>query len=152
MESVTEWLKPQIIWMVIGFILILSEFAIPGLITSFFGIGALIVGVLCVFFNLSVNMQLLLFLSTSVVLLMFLRKRFKRVFMGKLEATDEDEKALEDILGQKAVVSREIKPNLAGKVEFRGTHWEAEATEPIAEGTAVEIVGQRNITLIVKPI
>ena len=36
---------------------------------------------------------------------------------------------LEAFLGKKAIVTKEITPNTKGKVEFRGTYWDAEANE-----------------------
>ncbi len=145
-------LKPQFIWIVIGFFLIISEFAISGLVISFFGFGALVVGLLCAFLDLSVNMQLLIFLLTSVFSLLVLRKRFKNIFMGKLETNSGSNNELEEFLGQRAVVTMEIKPNALGKVEFHGTNWEAEAEQMIPEDTVVEIIGKKNITFIVKQI
>jgi len=152
MENLSHVLQPQFVWLVVGFLLIISEFAIPGLVIGFFGVGALIVGVLCSFLTLSVNLQLLIFLSASVLLLLFLRKKFKKVFIGVSRPNMEDEGGLDEFVGEKAVVKQDIKPNLAGKVEFHGTDWEAEADAPIAAGTPVEIIGKKNITLIVKQI
>ena len=40
-------ISPEIIWFVIGFVLILVEFAIPGLIVIFFGLGAWVVSFTC---------------------------------------------------------------------------------------------------------
>ncbi|MFQ5710079.1 MAG: NfeD family protein, partial [bacterium] len=97
-----EWLKPQIVWFVVGFIMILLEFAIPGIITVFFGLGAWLVALLCLFLDLSVNLQLLIFLVSSVSLLVFLRKWFKSLFLGHYATSAEEIENLEEYVGQKA--------------------------------------------------
>ena len=150
METLKELLKPQLIWFIVGFIFLLLEFAIPGLITLFFGIGAWIVALICLFLDISINTQLFIFIISSILLLVFLRKWFQKMFMGRLESGQEEIEELDEFLGQKAVVTKEITPNTKGKVEFRGSYWKAEAYETIPEGTPVEIVDKNNITLTVK--
>ena len=79
-------------------------------------------------------------------------KRFKKVFIGISKPNVGGDSGLADYVGKKAVVTQDIKPNLTGKVEFHGTDWEAEADGLIPAGAAVEIIGKKNITLIVKQI
>jgi membrane protein implicated in regulation of membrane protease activity len=52
-----------------------------------------------------------------------------------------------------AVVEQAIRPHRPGRVKFGGTWWYAlsEQDVDIAPGEVVDIVGLRNITLIVKP-
>ena len=38
-----DWLTPELIWFLIGLVLIILEFGIPGVVTVFFGIGAWLV-------------------------------------------------------------------------------------------------------------
>lgn len=149
MNSFSQWQQPQYIWIVIGFVLLLMEFAIPGVITVFFGIGALLVGVLCWVMPLSLNLQLLIFIFTSVVLLISLRKHFASWYARSSADVNID---FDDFLGHKAVVSMRITPTQVGKIEFRGSYWEAESNVDIAKGAPVEIVDKKNITMIVKPI
>ena len=148
----TEFLEPQFIWPIIGIVLLLLEFVISGLITVFFGLGALVVGLACWWFEISFNAQLVLFISTSILLLVFLRKSFKRLFEGGFRRTPPTEQDFDEFVGQKAVVTKEITPLAVGKVEFHGSDWRAEALETIALGAPVEIVDRHNITLIVKPL
>lgn len=150
MDNLEEWLKPQLIWFIVGLIFLLLEFAIPGLITSFFGIGAWIVATLCLFLDISLNTQLLIFLFSSVLLLVSLRKWFKTLFAGRDAPSQFEAESLDAVLGKKAMVTKEITPNTKGKVEFRGTYWDAEAYETIPEGAPVEILDKDNITLTVK--
>lgn len=152
MDNLGEWLKPSVIWFAVGFILLLLEFANPGVIILFFGIGAWLVAILCLFLDLSINLQLIIFMLSSLIFLVSLRRWFKALFQGRDESDSPSEDVLSGFVGKKAVVTKEIKAKTAGKVEFRGSYWDAEADAAISEGTAVEIIDKKNITLIVKPL
>ena len=149
-----NWESPEVIWFVVGLVLILLEFAIPGLITVFFGIGAWIVALICLFIPLPLNTQLFIFIILSILSLLFLRKWFRKLFVRRTEPeSDTAGDALEDdITGQEAVVIAKITPKKHGRVEFRGSTWNAEAKETIAAGRRVKIIGKKNITLVVEPL
>jgi membrane protein implicated in regulation of membrane protease activity len=154
MDTIKDFLRPEIIWFLIGLALLIMEFVLPGLIIAFFGVGAWIVALVCLISNYvqgSVNVQLTIFILSSVLSLMCLRKWLKGVFMGHAVSKQNLKENLEEFIGQKAVVKEKITPKAGGKVEFHGTNWAAEADEEIAEGTVVEIIGKENITLKVKP-
>jgi membrane protein implicated in regulation of membrane protease activity len=150
--GISDWLTPALIWFVLGLILILIEFIIPGLVTIFFGIGAWVVALLCLIFEISLNMQLFIFIVISILLLVFLRKWFQSIFYNRSIASPVNMEELEEYLGKKAVVVEEIAAANQGKVEFRGSTWKAEGYETIPIGTTVEIIDKNNITLIVKPL
>jgi membrane protein implicated in regulation of membrane protease activity len=152
MDAMSEWFKPQVIWFMVGLVLALFEFINPGIVLIFFGIGAWIVGFLCLFLDLPINVQLIIFLVSSVSLLIFLRKWFKKLFEGSRLYKVNEEEMIDDFFGKKAVVTQRIRPGNVGKVEFRGSYWDAESYETIIEGETVEIIDRKNITLIVKPI
>jgi len=150
METLKDWLKPELIWFLLGLVMLLIEFVVPGLIIFFFGIGAFIVALICFITDISLNMQLTIFLLSSVVLLLSLRKWLKNIFVGQVSPKESPDDLLKEFVGKKAIVIREITPDTEGKVEFRGTSWNAEASEVISEGSAVSIIGKTNITLKVK--
>jgi membrane protein implicated in regulation of membrane protease activity len=87
MEALQSWLKPEIIWFVLGLVLILLEFQIPGVVTVFFGIGAWATAILCLFFPIDLASQLFVFLVVSVLSLVFLRKWLKSYFDNKSRDT-----------------------------------------------------------------
>jgi membrane protein implicated in regulation of membrane protease activity len=147
-----EWAKPELVWFIIGLIMLLIEFALPGLIIFFFGIGAWIVALSCYFFNISLNLQLLLFILSSTFLLLTLRKWLKSVFTGRSGSPEEPAEKLEEFLGERAIVTKDIFPDSVGRVEFHGTQWNAVAGEAIPKGKHVEIIGKDNITFEVKPV
>lgn len=140
-----DWLKPERIWFLIGFIMLLLEFALPGLIIFFFGLGAWIVAVICFFVDISIKLQLIIFIMASLLLLITLRQWTGKIIVGR-----RSQARLSEFVGEKAVVTRQIDPDTGGRVEFQGTSWPAEADEQISEGAVVEVIGKNNITLKVK--
>jgi membrane protein implicated in regulation of membrane protease activity len=150
MDSFKEWAKPELIWFLVGLVLLLLEFAAPGLIIFFFGVGAWIVAAICLFTDVSLNIQLVIFLITSVLLLLSLRKWLKTIFVGHVGSKQNLDELLQEFVGEKAIVKKQITPELKGRVEFHGSNWDAKADETIEEGTPVEIIGKKNITLKVK--
>ena len=57
-----NWGDPSLIWFIIGLALFLMELAIPGLVLMFFGMGAWLVAVLCLIFNIGLDVQLIIFI------------------------------------------------------------------------------------------
>ena len=152
MEWLREFLKPELIWFLVGLLLLISEFMIPGLIVFFFGVGAWITAVVCLLTDLTINMQLGLFIVSSILSLALLRSWVKGIFMGHVTGKQDLRQDLSEFIGERAVVTQKITPKLAGKVELHGTNWVAEADVEIPEGTVVEVVAKRNITFKVKTV
>ncbi|MBN1786934.1 MAG: NfeD family protein [Sedimentisphaerales bacterium] len=152
METIKEFLKPELIWFLIGIVLLVAEFVMPGLIVAFFGLGACIVAVICFFADISLNAQLIIFIVASVLSLLLLRKWLKGIFLGHTSSKQNLKEDISEFTGQKVVVKEKIVPNIGGKVEFHGTNWHAQADEEIEAGTVVEIIGKDNLTLKVKSI
>ncbi len=144
----------ELLWFLIGLVLLVSELALPGFVIVFFGIGAWITA-LCTGVGLisSFNAQLLVFLISSVLSLALFRNKGKRMFEGKVTRVWNPESSMEDVRGQRAVVLQPITPGTpGGRVEFHGTSWQAEADVAIPAGQMVEITAQDNLTLRVKPL
>ena len=152
MEILKELINPVSIWFLIGLFCLILELMEPGLIFSFFGIGAWIVALMCYFTDISINTQLFLFIISSALSLLLLRRWFKKILSGHIKARQNPEKDLDDFIGEKAEVKEKITPKENGKVEFHGTLWEAESNETIEVGTTVQIFGKNNLTLKVKTI
>ena len=152
MDALKDILKPELIWFLVGLLLLICEFILPGLIIGFFGIGAWIVAIVCLITDIGINAQLMIFIATSVLSLLCLRKWLKGIFIGHVKSKQDMTENLKEFVGERAVVKEKITPKAGGKVEFHGTNWAAQADEEIPEGTVVEIVGKDNITLKVKAI
>lgn len=144
-----NFLNNAVIWFIIGLVFFLLEFVVPGFILFFFGIGAWIVAIVSLFTDVSVNVQLVLFLISSVVAVVFFRNWVK----NKLGMYKSGPEVLEDeFIGKTAKAQTNISAGKNGKVEFKGTSWDASSDDNIAEGENVVITGQRSILLIVKSI
>ncbi len=152
MEWIKDFLKPEVIWALVGLILLLLEFAVPGLIIFFFGVGAWVVAAVCLFVDISVNVQIIIFLVSSIVLLVSLRKWLRGIFVGHTYSKQDASQDLSDHIGQKVIVQEKIVPPQSGTVELHGVKWNARASTVIEAGQMVEVIGQESITLIVKPL
>ena len=153
MDAIKDFLKPELIWFLIGLVLLVLEFIMPGLIIGFFGVGAWIVAIICLlsaYVTGSINAQLIIFIIASVLSLLLLRKWLKGIFIGHVKSKQDMTEDLKEFVGERVVVKAKITPKVGGKVELHGTNWEAEADEEIAEGTVVEIIAKDNLTLKVK--
>ncbi|MCP4613605.1 MAG: NfeD family protein [Planctomycetes bacterium] len=150
MDTIKDFLQPEIIWFLVGLVLLIFEFILPGLIIAFFGVGAWVVALVCLITDIGINTQLIIFIIASVLSLLCLRKWLKGIFLGHTGSKQNLKEKLDEFVGQKAVVKKKIVPKVGGKVEFHGTNWLAQADEEIAEGVMVEIISKDNITLKVK--
>jgi inner membrane protein len=144
----------ELLWFLVGLVLLVSELALPGFVIVFFGIGAWITALFTgIGLVSSFNAQLLVFLSSSILSLALFRNKGKRLFEGKVTRVWNPDSSMEDVRGQRAVVLQAITPGTpGGRVEFHGTSWNAEAEVGIAAGQMVEITAQDNLTLRVKPV
>lgn len=143
-------LTPTFWWMLFGILLMISEFAVPGLILFFFGIGAFITALLGKLIpGLSLEWQIAVFTVASLASLFGLRRFLKPVFTGMTKVADE-QSVHEGFMGEEAEVTQAIHPDKAGKVLLHGTEWKAIADEAIEAGTIVKVVNQKSLTLTVK--
>ncbi|HPR50835.1 MAG TPA: NfeD family protein [Deltaproteobacteria bacterium] len=145
MEGLSAYLKPELIWFLVGFAMLIVEFAAPGIFFVFFAIGAWITAIACLAFDLNLTAQLLIFLFSSVLSLLLLRRKFQRVFTGTAISTEE--MPSDEFIGKKAVVKQTITPGRPGKVELHGSTWTAEADEPIEENEYVVVSGRDGLVL-----
>ena len=74
----------------------------------------------------------------------------KALFHGHVSDSQDPADNLEEFVGHRAVVKEEITPDKAGKVEFKGTLWDAESKETLSPDAHVKIIRKDNITLTVE--
>ena len=140
-------LTAPVIWFIIGFVFLLLEFMLPGLILFFFAVGAWIVGLVLLFSPLSINLQLLIFIASSGFTILIFRKWLKSLLWHR---KDSRELLEEEFLGRTAIADTNIMPGENGKVSFKGTTWDATSEDVILKGSNVTIVGNDSILLIVQ--
>ena len=135
-----------VLWFIAGFLFFLLEFVLPGLILFFFAVSAWFVAILLLFVDLSINTQLLIFLVGSIATILLFRNWVKKIIWSSRKATElEDE-----FLGKVAKAETHIGPGNDGKVDFKGTSWNARSADYIEKGEPVIITGNDSILLIVQ--
>lgn len=142
-------LSPAFWWTIVGVALMISEFAVPGLILFFFGIGALVTALVAWILPISLTSQIVVFIIASLVSLFGLRRLLKPVFMGRTAAENSDA-LTEGLVDVEGTVSEAISPEIPGKVILNGTSWKAESDEDLEAGLPIVVVGQKSLTVIVR--
>jgi len=135
-----------LIWLTIAVIALVIEATNLNLIFLFIGIAALLAGSIAAL-GLPVLGQLIGFGLAALVLPVILRPRLlgKLQSKGILSRTDA-------LIGTTARITQAIDPiNGTGRVIAGGHDWAASSTEPLPEGTFVEILGSDGIVLLVAP-
>lgn len=139
----------ELIWLLAGLALMLLELATPGFVLFFFGLGAWVAALWAFTGAGELTSQLVVFLVSSLLFLVFLRKYATNLFRGGKSQTGKVPN--DDTLGQRAIVVEDIDPaHLKGKVELHGTHWNATAEARIRKGTPVEVTGRTGLMLTVR--
>lgn len=141
--------KPELFWFFIGSILLLAELVIPGFFIIFFGIGAWVTALVCLIWEPSVNLQMIIFGLTSLMALLGLRRMIqKKLFYDKLDKSADIE---DEFTGKEAVALTDFGKDKTGKVFFKGTTWVSESSSDIREGDRVIILEKKNFKLIIEP-
>jgi membrane protein implicated in regulation of membrane protease activity len=143
--------RPELFWFFIGLVLFLLELVIPGFFIFFFGLGGWLTALVCLIWNPDsiTNVQIIIFAVTSILSLIALRKIIQKKFFYSRGTQSED---IEDeFTGKEALAKIDFGGIKTGKVEFKGTTWNAESTSEIIEGQRVVIVKKESFKLIVEP-
>ena len=135
-------------WLVLGLILAALELAASGgLHIIFFGMAALVVGILALFgFAGPIWMQILLFTICSGLSLALVRRPLQRILQG-------DGKDVDSLIGETAVTLDEIVPGDIGRAELRGSVWAARnaAGVPLRQRQRCIVVAVERLTLVLQP-
>ncbi len=141
--------KPEIIWFIIGLVLLLLELVMPGFVIFFFGIGAWVTALLCLFTEPNINIQVIVFAISSVLTLLLFRRMIRNKFLYNKD--DRSEAVEDEFTGKSAIAITDFGPDRKGKVEFKGTSWDAESVSDIKAGQTVIIKQKENIKLKIEP-
>lgn len=139
-------------WLVLGLVLAAAEMVTPGgFYFIFMGLGAIVVGAAL---GLGVPMptwvQILIFCVLSCALLVLFRGRLQRRLMKKSAASFQHPDTM-DIVGEIATVMEDIAVDAVGKVELRGTVWNARGEGPLGKGQRCRVTKVDGLTLSVRP-
>lgn len=135
------------VWVILGFVLLAAEMVSAGLFLMFFGVGGIVVGALVRFHVIEAAwMQWLAFSVVSLGSMALLRKPLQHRLKINVRK-DQD-----TMLGERAVASGEIAPGGLGKVELRGSTWQARNVggSPVKSGQGCKVEKVEGITLLVR--
>lgn len=143
--SIDLSISPAAIWALVGVVLILAEFAMTGVILVFFGVAALLVGLLLwAGVAMSLNIQILVFGVLAIALLLVARDRVRSWFHGKSERASD---GIEVLVPGTPVTALGDFIDGVGLVTHRGARWNAECEAPVVGGQRLWITGRRGLVL-----
>jgi inner membrane protein len=145
----TIFMKPELLWFIIGLGLFLLELVIPGFFIFFFGLGAWVTALVCLIGEPGINLQIVIFALTSVLSLIGLRRIIQRKFF--YSKGNKSEEVEDEFTGKEALAVSDFGGQKTGKIEFKGTRWNAESSSEITVGQRVVIIEKDNFKLIVEP-
>ena len=129
------------IWFGAAVIFAIIEALTVGLTSIWFGGGALLAGIVALFCD-NILIQIAVFLTVSIVLVILTRPLAKKHINDKAERTN-----VEAIVGMKGVVISAIVPPLSGQVKADGKVWTAVADHEIEVGKEVTVLEIKGVTL-----
>jgi hypothetical protein len=137
------------LWLLGGIALLGVEVLTPGgFYVMFFGVGALVVGLLV---GLQAGgppwVQWLVFSGVSVASLLLFRGRLLARFQTAGRAAPMD-----TLEGELAIPMDDLAPGAVGKAELRGTSWTAQNADdrPLAKGQRCRVVRVEGLTLFIR--
>jgi inner membrane protein len=141
----TWWL-----WLLLGLILLGLEMAsVGGFFVIFFGVGALVVGVLAgLHLVAAVWLQWLLFSAVSIVSMLLLR----RPLLEWMKRREPVRPPVDSLVGQTAVLTEDLPSGGVGKAELRGTSWNVRTQQQtgLVRGQRTRVERVDGLTLWVK--
>jgi len=136
-------------WMVLGFVLLIAEMAVPGIFLLFFGASALVVGLLeLAGISGPAWLQWVLFSVIAIVSMLL----FRKPLLARIkQRTGEDVDRLEQ---ESAVAMENIAPEATGRVELRGAPWSARnvGATAITQGQRCRVEHVEGLTLRVRAV
>jgi len=139
---------PSLLWFLTGVVLLLLELSMPVFVLFFFALGAWITAAVSWLYPVSLNGQLLIFIVSSLLALLLLRRYLQKAFAGRRTDARGDSALAEP--GARVMVVADIVPPAEGKIKYSGSTWRARAQEEIKAGEIAEIVGQEGLLMSVK--
>ena len=135
------------LWLVLGLVLLAAEMVLPGgLFLLFFGLGAIVVGLLSMVGLITLPwLEWMLFALSSLALLVLFRAKLLLIFGGaQLNQVDS-------YIGEFAMVTEAMDPGSIGRVELRGAAWKAQngGSASLAIGARVRVQKVDGLTVIV---
>jgi inner membrane protein len=136
-------------WIVFGLLLVVAELAAAGgFYIIFFGVGAIVVGLLSLFGLAGPEwVQVLLFSALSIGALALFRSRLLQWFQS-----DPQRPAIDTLVGEIGLAAEDLEPGAVGRIELRGTTWSGrnDTGTPMASGSRCRVVRVEGLLLHVR--
>jgi inner membrane protein len=142
----------HVIWFIAGVVLMVLELIVPGGIVFFLGMGAMFIALLIFTGVIDGWMQALTaWFVVSLLFIFGLRNFAQKIIPAHVERGNTDEDA--DAYDQTAVVVERIPANGEGRINYKGTTWQAKNYKEDADlepGTVVRLIFRDNILWLVE--
>jgi inner membrane protein len=136
------------IWILLGLLLLLGEIVTPGgFYMLFFGVGAVVVGVLAGFDVAGpLWFQFILFSGISLLALWLFRGKLLELTQSK------NQERIDSLVGETATSAETIPANGVGKAELRGTSWTARnvGEKALERGERCKVERVEGLTIFVR--
>lgn len=141
---------PWSLWILLGFVLLAMELATPGgFFIAFFGVAALVVGLLTGLGVIGpVWLQWLLFSALSVLSVL----AFRKPLLEWMKRREPQRPAVDSLVGETALLTEDLAPGGIGKAELRGTSWSVRSREggALRQGQRCKVEQVDGLTLWVR--
>ncbi|MCB1683796.1 MAG: NfeD family protein [Pseudomonadales bacterium] len=141
-----------LIWILVGFVLIVAEFVLTRFIVVFFGLAALCVGLLLwAGMTDAYGLPYLMFAALSLGSVLLLRSRFQEWFVGTTISADVDD----DFIGHEVRIASgfDAASPGRGKVDYRGASWDSKsASALLPPGSIARISDRKGSLLEIEPV
>lgn len=138
------------LWVLLGLALLAGEILTPGgFYILFFGAGAIVVGLLKLAgLSMGLAFEGIAFVAISILALVL----FRRPLMQRFRPLSPEPR-VDELTGEIAVALEPIEAGARGKVEMRGTAWNAEnlGPDPIPKSARCRVERVDGLTLAVRP-
>jgi membrane protein implicated in regulation of membrane protease activity len=134
------------IWLAIAGAFLIIELMTPTMIFICFVVGAVAAAIIAQVWPDAYYWQTASFAVLSAGMIPFMRRFAKKISKPAPELSNIDR-----MIGQMALVTESIDPDLGGKVKFEGEIWVAKADAAIDANTKVKITAVSGTKVVVKP-
>jgi len=137
--------KPAV-WIIVGLALAAMEMVVPGFVIIWFGIAAVVTGILALFVH-NPYVHYGVFVGLSTLLVVFSQRIARRITKPEPEPVGANR--FEGATGR---VVADIVPPEVGRVKVLGEEWRAEAATRLSRGANVRVKRVEGTRLIVEPL
>ncbi len=132
-------------WIIVGLIFVALEMVVPGFVIIWFGVAAVLTGILAIFVHNSF-VQLAIFAGLSGVMVLC-----SQLISRRLTKPEPEPVGANRLFGVEGVVLQAISPPGYGRVKVIGEEWRATSKEAIPNGRTVKVIEVEGTHLVVEP-